>query len=138
MPAGPPVTNPSELLNSPALTEILDGLTKTYDHVVIDTPPVGRVDDARIVAASSDATVIVLRADKSNRKLAEESRDRLLAVGARILGVVLNNISSAGGGGFGGLPGLRRDGGKAEQQSAADDVLHHESVRPVSGSGRMM
>src|SRR4029077_15296816 len=70
MPAGPSVRNPSELLNSVVLSEILDGLTKTYDHVVVDTPPVARVDDARIVAASCDATVVVLRADKSNRKLA--------------------------------------------------------------------
>jgi len=126
-------------LNSPALGEILDGLAKTYDHVVIDTPPVSRVDDGRIVAASSDATPLVLRADKSNRKLAEESRDRLLAVGARILGVVLNDISGAGGSGLGGLPGLlRNEGQKSEQQTPADDVLHHASVRPVSGSGRMM
>ena len=140
MPAGPSVTNPSEVLNSPALGEILDEMAKQYDHVVIDTPPVLRVDDARIVAASCDATVLVLRADKSNRKLAEESRDRLMAVGARILGVVLNDVTGgAGGSGFGGLPGLlRSDSREAEQQNSADDVLHHASVRPVSGSGRMM
>jgi capsular exopolysaccharide synthesis family protein len=144
IPSGPSVGSPSELLNSAALTEILDELTKQYDHVVIDTPPVLRVDDARIVAASCDATVLVLRADKSNRKLAEESRDRLVAVGARILGVVLNDISGAGGGGglkggFGGLPGLlRSDGKESEQQGPADDVLHHASVRPVSGSGRVI
>ena len=144
MPAGPSVGNPSELLNSPALGEILDEMAKQYDHVVIDTPPVLRVDDARIVAASCDATVLVLRADRSNRKLAEESRDRLAAVGARILGVVLNDITGSGGGGFGGggfggLPGLlRSEGRETEQQNSADDVLHHASVRPVSGSGRMM
>jgi len=139
MPAGPAVVSPSELLNSVALNEILDSVAKEYDHVVIDTPPVSKVDDARIVAASCDATVLVLRADKSNRKLAEESRDRLMAVGARILGVVLNDISGTGGGGLGGLPGLLRgEGRESEQQNSADDVLHHESVRPVTGSGRMM
>ncbi|HEX3355360.1 MAG TPA: polysaccharide biosynthesis tyrosine autokinase [Tepidisphaeraceae bacterium] len=139
MPAGPAVGSPSELLNSAALNEILDGLAKQYDHVVIDTPPVSRVDDARIVAASCDATILVLRADKSNRKLAEESRDRLMAVGARILGVVLNDISGTGGSGLGGLPGLlRSEGRESEQQNSADDVLHHASVRPVTGSGRMM
>jgi hypothetical protein len=81
---------------------------------------------------------LVLRADKSNRKLAEESRDRLIAVGARILGVVLNDISGTGGSGFGNLPGLLRQEGQTEQQTSADDVLHHASVRPISGSGRMM
>jgi len=65
-----------------------------------------------------------------------------MAVGARILGVVLNDISGGGGfggGGFGGLPGLLRSEGKeTEQQRPADDVLHHASVRPVSGSGRVI
>jgi hypothetical protein len=116
----------------------LDGLAKQYDHVIIDTPPVARVDDARIVAASSDATVLVLRADKSNRKLAEDSRDRLMAVGANILGVVLNDISGAGGSGLGGLPGLLRSEGRENEQDRSDDALHHASVRPVSGSGRMI
>ena len=126
IPAGPSVRNPSELLNSEALTEILDGLAKQYDHVIIDTPPVARVDDARIVAASCDATVLVLRADKSNRKLAEDARDRLQSVGANIVGVVLNDISGAGGSGLGGLPGLLRSEVKeSEPQDTADDVPHH-------------
>jgi len=126
MPAGPSVRNPSELLNSEVLTEILDGLAKQYDHVIIDTPPVARVDDARIVAASCDATVLVLRADKSNRKLAEDARDRLQSVGANIVGVVLNDISGAGGSGLGGLPGLLRSEVKeSEPQDTADDVPHH-------------
>jgi Mrp family chromosome partitioning ATPase len=100
---------------------------------------VTRVDDARIVAASSDVTVLVLRADKSNRKLAEDARDRLSAVGARIVGVVLNDISGAGPSSRGGLPGmLRNEARGSEQQTPADDVLHHASVRPVTGSGRML
>src|SRR5581483_5696286 len=74
IPAGPSVSSPSELLNSAALGEILDDLTKQYDHVVIDTPPVLRVDDARIVAATCDSTVLVLRSDKMSRRLAEEAR----------------------------------------------------------------
>jgi capsular exopolysaccharide synthesis family protein len=138
IPAGPSVSSPSELLNSAALGEILDDLAKQYDHVVIDTPPVLRVDDARIVAASCDSTVLVLRADKSNRKLAEESRDRLSAVGARLLGVVLNDISGAGGGGFGGLPGLLRSDSREAESRPADDSVHHAAVRPVSGSGRVI
>ena len=149
MPAGPSVRNPSELLNSAMLGEILDGLSRTYDHIVIDTPPVARVDDARIVAASADCTILVLRADKSNRKLAEDARDRLMSVGARITGVVLNDVSGAGGG-LGGLPVLlrgdgrdggrdgSRDGGREnESQTPVDDAVSHASVRPVTGSGQV-
>ena len=70
MPAGPSVQSPSELLNSSAMAEMLDVLVRQYDHIVIDTPPVSKVDDARIVAASCDATLLVVRADKVNlRKL---------------------------------------------------------------------
>jgi capsular exopolysaccharide synthesis family protein len=139
MPAGPAAQSPSELLNSSAMAEMLDVLGRQYDHIVIDTPPVSKVDDARIVAASCDATLLVVRADKANRKLVEEARDRLSAVGARILGVVLNDISDNGGSGLGGLQGLlRSEGREKEQQDSADDLLHHASVRPVSGSGRVM
>ncbi len=91
MPCGPLPKNPSELLNSSILGDVLAELCEQYDHVVIDSPPVMAVDDARIIAASCDLTVLVVRADRSNRKLAAAARDALLAVGARICGIVLND-----------------------------------------------
>jgi Mrp family chromosome partitioning ATPase len=50
------------------------------------------VTDARIIAASADATVLVLRAGKSNRKLSELSIDGLMSVGAKLLGAVVNDV----------------------------------------------
>jgi Mrp family chromosome partitioning ATPase len=54
------------------------------------------VTDARIIAASADATVLVLRAGKSNRKLSELSIDGLISVGAKLLGAVVNDVRRRG------------------------------------------
>ena len=50
------------------------------------------VTDAQIVAAICDITILVLRADKSTRKISQQARDGLLSVGAHMLGVVVNDV----------------------------------------------
>ena len=88
--------NPSELLNSQKFIELIEQLSERYDHVIIDSPPLLAVTDARIIAASADATVLVLRAGKSNRKLGELSIDGLISVGAKLLGAVVNDVQRRG------------------------------------------
>jgi capsular exopolysaccharide synthesis family protein len=92
LPAGTASRNPSELLNSEAFHGLLEQLAEAYDHVVIDSPPLLAVTDARIIAASADATLLVLRAGKSNRKLSELSIDALVSVGAKLLGAAVNDV----------------------------------------------
>jgi capsular exopolysaccharide synthesis family protein len=92
LPCGPIPANPSEILNSQTFADVLDELTGRYDHVLLDSPPVMPVTDARILAASCDATVLALRAEKSTRKGAIYARDVLRSVGSRILGVVVNDV----------------------------------------------
>jgi capsular exopolysaccharide synthesis family protein len=92
MACGPEVPNPSELLNSDVFRETLKNLTERYDRVVIDSPPVGPVADAQILAAICDITVLVLRAEKSTRRQAQHARDGLLSVGAQLLGAVVNDV----------------------------------------------
>jgi capsular exopolysaccharide synthesis family protein len=103
LPCGPIPSNPSEILNSQVFADTIDELKGKYDHVVIDSPPVNPVTDARILAASADVTIIVVRADKSTRKLAENAKESLLGVGANLLGVVVNDAprSGRGYGGYG-------------------------------------
>lgn len=103
LPCGPIPSNPSEILNSQVFADTIDELKGKYDHVVIDSPPVNPVTDARILAATADVTIIVVRADKSTRKLAENAKDSLLGVGANLLGVVVNDAprSGRGYGGYG-------------------------------------
>jgi capsular exopolysaccharide synthesis family protein len=92
LPCGPIPANPSEILNSQSFADLLDELAGRFDHVLLDSPPVMPVTDARILAAGCDATVLALRAEKSTRKGAVYARDVLKSVGSRILGVVVNDV----------------------------------------------
>jgi succinoglycan biosynthesis transport protein ExoP len=93
---GPDVPNPSEILNSESFAKVLEDLSNRYDRVIIDSPPVIPVTDSQILAAISDITLLVLRAEKSNRKIGQQARDGLMSVGARILGAVINDVSKDG------------------------------------------
>jgi capsular exopolysaccharide synthesis family protein len=91
LPCGPIPANPSEILNSREFGELIDALAKRYDHILFDSPPVNVVTDARILGAVCDATILVLRADKSTRRAGEFARNALLAVGANVVGAVVND-----------------------------------------------
>jgi capsular exopolysaccharide synthesis family protein len=92
LPCGPVPENPSEILNSQEFGELIDKLALKYDHILFDSPPVNRVTDARILAAVCDATILVVRSDKTTRRAAEHARNALLSVGANVLGVVINGV----------------------------------------------
>ena len=72
---------PPRCLNSPAFAEHLNDLADKYDIVLLDSPPVTAVADARILAASVDLSMMVIRLDSSTRKQAEAARDGLRSVG---------------------------------------------------------
>jgi len=91
-------SNPSEVINSPEFADLLRDLAKEYDQVLIDSPPVMLVADARVLGALCDATIVVLRAEKSTRKVTELTREGLESVGARILGVAINDVPKKKGG----------------------------------------
>jgi len=84
--------NPVELLNNGYFSELLKELLQTYDKVVIDAPPIVPVADARIICAQTDATILVLRADHSTRRISLFARDELWRVRAQRIGVVINAV----------------------------------------------
>lgn len=94
LPCGPRPQNPSEMLNSSMFQELLEVLADRFDHVIIDAPPAMGVADARIIGASCDQTILVLRAHKSTRRLCEAARDGLTNVGAHMLGIVINALEA--------------------------------------------
>ena len=96
LPCGHDVPNPSEILNSDSFAKLLELITSRYDRVIIDSPPVMPVTDAQILAAISDITLLVLRAEKSTRKISQQARDGLLSVGAHILGAIVNDVPKKG------------------------------------------
>lgn len=89
---GPIPSNPSEILNSKAFHGLVEQLKQQHDIIVVDSPPVLPVTDARILAAFCDVTLMALRAEKSTRKGSLYARDVLLSVGAHLLGVVVNDV----------------------------------------------
>jgi polysaccharide biosynthesis transport protein len=94
---GPDVPNPAEMLNSDRFARLVHTLSSEYDRVLIDSPPVVTVTDSHILGALCHATILVLRAEFSTRRVAAHARDGLVSVGARVLGVVVNDVSDGDG-----------------------------------------
>jgi capsular exopolysaccharide synthesis family protein len=95
IPAGPVPPNPSELLSSVKLRILLAQLQETYDHIVIDSPPVIHVTDALIVSPQVDGVVLVVKSNHTPREAVARSKQALLDVNAKIFGVVLNHVDPA-------------------------------------------
>jgi capsular exopolysaccharide synthesis family protein len=89
---GPVPGNPAEVLNSKKFAALLKELAGRYDRILLDSPPVLPFADARILGSVCDATLMVLRAQKSTRRMFEDAHNSLLSVGASILGVVVNDL----------------------------------------------
>jgi tyrosine-protein kinase Etk/Wzc len=101
LPCGPLPSNPVELLNNGYFSEVLESLKGRYDKIVIDAPPVIPVADARVIGAISDATLLVLRAERSTRRMALGARDELARVRAPHVAVVVNDVRQGKGAGYG-------------------------------------
>lgn len=96
--SGPIPPNPSELLASERMREMLERLRESFDYVVIDTPPTLAVTDSTIVGARSDGVVLCLRSATVERGDAVRCHDRLRMAEVKVLGVVLNAHSAGAGG----------------------------------------
>jgi polysaccharide biosynthesis transport protein len=86
-------SNPTDLLASNKMQEMLEALRQRFDFVLIDTPPAIAISDATILAALCDGVLLVVRNQRTNAETAQHVVERLQVVGAPILGVVLNGIN---------------------------------------------
>jgi len=84
--------NPSELIGSVRMKEFLAEMQKRYDLILIDTPPVIAVTDAQVVSTLVDGMIIVISSGVTQTELAKRSKDLILKVGGKIVGLVLNNF----------------------------------------------
>lgn len=82
--------NPSELLQTKAMSDLLIDLRSRYDVILIDAPPLLPVTDAALLAAQADGAVLVVRHGDTTRDQVQHAIDRLEGVGARLVGTVLN------------------------------------------------
>src|ERR687889_975534 len=84
-------TNPSGLLSGVRMRVLLQELAKSFDLVILDTPPVLATADAGILAALADGVLLVGRAGQTDRVAAKRAHQQLMNVGARVVGTVLND-----------------------------------------------
>lgn len=90
--AGTVPSNPQELLADSEFAALIEKLKRSYDFVVLDTAPTQAVSDSMIVAECADSIVYVVRADATSDKVITGGLSRLLQVGHRVDGVVLNQV----------------------------------------------
>ena len=94
MSAGPIPPNAAELLSSARLSELIERLHETYDHVVIDSPPVLGLADAALIASRTDGVVYVVESHGIRSSLVKTALARLLSANTRILGAILTKFES--------------------------------------------
>jgi len=92
IPCGSIPPNPSELLGSTRMATLLDALRKDYAHILIDSPPSTAVTDAVVLSKSVDGVILVISAGHTAREIVKNGVAQFGAVGAHILGAVLNGV----------------------------------------------
>jgi capsular exopolysaccharide synthesis family protein len=127
LPCGAVLGNCVELLNNEALVDVLGELSDRYDRVLVDSPPLARGVEARILAANCAAAVLVTAARPSARRQVNQGLRLLRSVGANVLGLVVNEPGAA--------DPLSIAGPSASVKRATVSVRKTKAFRPVLTTG---
>ncbi len=92
LPVGPLPPNPAELLGSTRMKNVVETLSTNFDYMVIDSPPVSSFADSLILSSLVEGVIIVVKGGVTPREMAQRTKAHLQSVGAKILGVVINQI----------------------------------------------
>lgn len=130
LPSGPSPENPAELLSSLAFEALLAKFRSKYDRIIVDSPPILPVADARILGKKCDFSLVVTRIDKSTIKRATQARSDLAKLGANILGCVVNDMPNKLGYGYNSGYGYGSTGGA---QVAPHESAHKSKQGGLSG-----
>lgn len=95
--AGKIPPNPTELLSSKAMEDIMERLSLKYDYIFLDTPPITAVTDAAVVSKIVDGMIIVVRQGVAEKPMIIDAVNKLEFVNAKIIGLVLNGVNVGGG-----------------------------------------
>jgi capsular exopolysaccharide synthesis family protein len=93
LPSGPVPPNPAELIGSEQMSNLLRTLQENFTHLVVDSPPIASFTDGVLIASMVDGVILVVHSGKSSRQVVKRSKQLLNDIGARIFGVVLNNVN---------------------------------------------
>lgn len=91
LPSGPGTLSISSLLYSERMSQLLDRFRSEFDTILIDTPPMLTISDARILGRLADGAILVVRAGQTTRDSALQAKERLVEDGIPILGTILNS-----------------------------------------------
>ena len=92
---GPIPPNPAELLSSGRFAELVGQTRRLFDYVLIDSPPTEAVTDPMLIATQADAVLLVLDSEGTSKASLRKSIRNLEAVGANVLGTVMNKAPKA-------------------------------------------
>ena len=87
--------NPSEMLASKAMTNLIENLKDNFDYIILDSAPVQVVTDSQILSTKADGTILVVKAQKTKRDSVKNAIGLLKKVNANILGTVLNGVEQS-------------------------------------------
>lgn len=90
LPAGQVPPNPTSLIQNDNFKSMIETVRGLYDYVIIDTPPLGLVIDAAILAHHSDASLLVVKAGADKRRTITKLKEQLEQSGSVFLGIILN------------------------------------------------
>jgi succinoglycan biosynthesis transport protein ExoP len=94
LPSGPMPPNPSRLLASQRMRELLTALQQEADYVIVDSAPILAVSDTSILSTLATGVILVLRAKKTKLEAARRAAEQLQSVQANLLGIVINDVPS--------------------------------------------
>jgi capsular exopolysaccharide synthesis family protein len=95
--SGPTPPNPSELLGSGRMKQLVQKFRENFSYVVMDTPPVNAVTDATILAAHASATILVVEQGRTTFPALGRAKRMLDRVGAHVIGAVMNKVRATSG-----------------------------------------
>lgn len=130
--AGAEAPNPSELLSSPRLHQFFEEARRTYDTVVVDSPPLLRVADPSIIGAVADGILLTVQATGTRREDAARAVEVLGALGTPVLGSVINGAGPKFQAAPPTTPSVGRRGGRIED-IRSDLQLSYSPSRAVGG-----
>ena len=92
IPTGVFPVNPTELLGNNRFETLIAAVRNTFEYIIIDTPPIGSVVDAAVIAKHCDGSILVLAEDQASRMEARRAVEQMRTANPNILGVVLNKV----------------------------------------------
>lgn len=84
--------NPSELLGSEKMRELIEEMSQKYDYILVDTPPINLVSDAAIVTNLLDGVLLLVRQGKSHKDELKRAISNLELTGITPMGIVFNGV----------------------------------------------